>query len=106
MTPRLSLDQPRAEQHRGRRQIQKHLCHPRSQTNICSSRKIRSVARGGHQQKPACRVVSGAAATTTGGGGGSLGTNNPRLTADKDRDPDGSSPADADGLLARVRCET
>ena len=64
------------------------------------------MAHGRHQQKLAFRVVPDAVATTAGGGGLPPGTvTNPRFTADEGRDPQESSPADADGLLAKARCE-
>jgi hypothetical protein len=56
----------------------------------------------GHQQKSASRVVPDAVATTAGGGG-DIGVTNPRFTAEESRDPEGSSPADADALLAKAR---
>ena len=100
LTPQLPR-QHSTQQHSDHRQIRLRVPRCRSPSNICKS-------DAGSQSQRAARdrrlSVISAVATTTGGGGdgGSIPTN-PKSTADEEREPEGSSLADADALLAKAR---
>ena len=100
LTPQLP-GQHRSQQHRDHRQTRLRVPRCRGPLNICRS-EAGSQCRRADRGTRSC--ASSAVATTTGGGGdgGSIAPN-PKFTADEDREPDGSSLADADALLAKAR---
>jgi len=100
LTPQLPR-QHSAQLHSDHRRIRLRVPRCRSPSDICRS-------DAGSQSQRADRgrrlsVISAVATTSGGGGDGGSITTNPKFTADEDREPEGSSLADADALLAKAR---